>query len=83
MHKNSTSGNKRRKTMMMMHYKSKKELKENIGKNLRYQETSMFGPEYKSNGKFCGSNRPSITGIKGREFFAEVTMKDDLIAAVK
>ena len=65
--------------MMILHYTSKKELKENIGKHLKYQETSMFGPEYKSDGTFCGSNRPSITGIKGREFFAEVTMKNDLI----
>jgi hypothetical protein len=68
--------------MMILHYKSKKELKENVGKPLMYQETSVFGPEYHSDGKFCGSNRPSITGIKGREFFAEVTMKDNLIAKV-
>ena len=68
--------------MMILHYKSKKELKENVGKPLMYQETSMFGPEYQSDGTFCGSNRPSITGIKGREFFAEVTMKNNLIAKV-
>ena len=43
----------------------------------------MFGEEYKSNGVFCGSNRPHITGIKGREFFAEVTMRDDKIVSVK
>ena len=34
-------------------YKTKKELKENIGKSLRYVETSMFGEEYKPNGTFC------------------------------
>ncbi len=69
--------------MMLFNYKSKKELKENIGNHLDYTETSMFGEEYRSNGVFCGSNRPHITGIKGREFFAEVVMRDDKIASVK
>ena len=69
--------------MMIMHYRSKKELKENIGHELLYTETSIFGPEYKENGTFCGSNRPAITGSKGREFFASVTMKDGLISKVK
>ena len=69
--------------MMLFNYKSKKVLKENIGNNLDYTETSMFGEEYKSNGVFCGSNRPHITGIIGREFFAEVTMRDDKIVSVK
>ena len=74
--------------MMIALYPSKKVLKENIGQRLKYRETSMFGSEYKSNGSFCVSNRPSLTGIKNnrghvaKEFFAEVTMKDDLIAKV-
>ena len=69
--------------MMIMNYSSKKELKENIGQELLYTETSFFGPEYQENGTFCGSNRPSITKNKGREFFATVTMKDGLIEQVK
>lgn len=69
-------------TMLVTGYKSKKELKENIGKPLRYRETSMFGEEYKSNGSFAVAHRPYVTGLPGREFFAEVTMKDDLIAKV-
>ena len=69
--------------MMLFNYKSKKELTENIGKNLDYTETSRSGEEYLSNGKFVGSNRPHITGIKGREFFAEVVMRDDKIVSVK
>ena len=69
--------------MMLFNYVSKKELKEKIGSNLDYTETNIFGEEYKSNGKFVGSNRPHITGIKGREFFAEVTMRDDKIVMVK
>lgn len=68
--------------MMIFHYASKKELAENVGQPLRYEETSIFGPEYRPNGELTGSNRPSITGIKGREFFANVTMRDGLIAKV-
>ena len=67
---------------MVVTYPSKKELKTNIGKRLRYIETSMFGPEYRSNGKIVVANRPHITGL-GREFFAEVTMENDLIKGVK
>ena len=68
--------------MMILNYESKKQLKENIGKELDYTETSMFGAEYKSNGSFAGCNRPHITGYK-REFFAVVNMENDLIKGVK
>ena len=75
--------------MMILNYKSKAELIENIGKPLEYTETSMFGKEYKSNGKFCGCNRPSINEVlinkgimRAREFFATVTMENDLIKEV-
>lgn len=69
--------------MLLTGYKSKKELKENIGKPLSYQETSLFGPEYVSTGKFVAAHRPLVTRLPGREFFAEITMKNDLIEAVK
>jgi len=70
--------------MMILNYESKKELKENIGNRLRYTETSFFGEEYKSNGSFAGCNRPhDPRGTGKREFFAEVTMVDDLISEVK
>ena len=39
-------------TMLVTGYKSKKELKAAIGSQLQYEETSMFGPEYKSTGSF-------------------------------
>lgn len=68
--------------MLVFNYTSKKELKESIGKPLRYIETSMFGPEYRENGVLTGANRPHITG-KGREFFANVTMENGLIKGVK
>ena len=70
--------------MMILNYESKKELKEIIGNRLKYTETSFFGEEYKSNGSFVGCNRPSLPeGTGTREFFAEVTMVDDLISEVK
>ena len=70
--------------MMVMNYNSKKELRDSIGQSLNYTETSMFGLEYQSNGTFCGSNRPQLPefGNSGREFFAEVTMENDLILKV-
>ena len=67
--------------MIIFNYNSKKELKENVGNRLDYIETSMFGPEYVSDGKRTGANRPHITG-KGREFFATVTMANGLITRV-
>ena len=68
--------------MLVFNYKSKKELKESIGQPLDYIETSIFGAEYRGDGVLTGANRPHITGM-GREFFANVTMKGGLIAAVK
>jgi hypothetical protein len=68
--------------MIIFNYSSKKELKENVGRRLDYIETSIFGPEYVTNGVLTGANRPHITG-KGREFFANVTLQDGLIKAVK
>ena len=68
--------------MLILNYKSKKELKEQIGKPLDYTETSVFGAEYKPDGIIVGSNRPHSTNNKGREFFAEVTLKNNLIKKV-
>ena len=66
---------------MVVRYESKKKLKEAVGQQLKYIETSMFGPEYRDNGVLTVANRPHITGI-GREFFAQVTMKDGIIQKV-
>lgn len=64
--------------MMGANYKSKKELKEAIGKPLRYEETSIFGSEYKSNGTFC------VVGPSPyqRKWYAQVTMENGLIKKV-
>jgi len=61
-------------------YKTKKELKQAVGQELRYVETSMFGAEYKENGTFCVVGPCAYTK---RTWFAEVTMKDGKIAKVK
>lgn len=68
--------------LLLIGYKSKKELKGCIGERLRYRETSMFGNEFCENGKFVAASRPGM-GARGREFYAEVTMQDGLIRSVK
>lgn len=77
--------------MLIALYPSKKVLTENIGQSLKFVETSFFGPEYKDNGSFAVSNRPSLPDgykspagePKAREFFATVTMVDGLISKVE
>jgi hypothetical protein len=68
--------------MLIFDYPSKKELAACVGQKLRFRETSIFGPEYDPNGFLTGCNRPHMTGHK-REFFANVQMKDGIIAKVK
>jgi len=68
--------------MLIFNYPSKKNMKENIGQPLKYKETSIFGPEYKPDGKLTGCNRPHLTGHK-REFFAVATLKDGIIIKVE
>ena len=73
-----------RSKMMIFNYESKKVMKENVGQALKYTETSMFGPEFKSNGTFVGCNRPTLPeGTGKREYFAQVTMENGLIKEVK
>ncbi len=64
--------------MMAATYKTKKLLKESIGKPLRYVETSLFGAEYRENGRFCVVG----PGAYDRKWYAEVTMEKGLIAKV-
>ena len=63
--------------MIQVFYPSKKALKESVGKSLNYQETSMFGPEFKSEGKFCVAD-----GSPKRSWFAQVTMENGKIKKV-
>jgi hypothetical protein len=64
--------------MMGASYKTKKDLKLAVGQELRYEETSFFGPEFKPNGTFCVVG-PSPTQ---RNWFASVTMENGLIKKV-
>jgi hypothetical protein len=54
-------------------------LKEKIGKVLVYRETSMFGPEYKTDGSFDVFG-PSMDTMNN--WYAVVTMKRGLITKV-
>ena len=38
----------------------------------------MFGPEYKPCGVVMGCNRTHTTNNEGREFFAKVTLKNNI-----
>ena len=62
--------------MIQLLYETKKQLKENVGKELEYIETSFFGEEYKSTGTITGCN-------KKRSWFANVIMQDDKIIQIK
>ena len=64
---------------MVAHYKTKKQLKASVGKPLNCSETSWHGNEYKSNGSV------SVVGPSAyeRKWFANVTLKDDLIVKVQ
>tara|TARA_R110000765_G_scaffold409124_1_gene507220 strand:- start:577 stop:765 length:189 start_codon:yes stop_codon:yes gene_type:complete len=62
--------------MIQLLYETKKELKNNIGNELDYIETSIFGAEYKSNGTITGCN-------KKRSWFANVIIEDNKIVKVK
>jgi hypothetical protein len=62
--------------MIQLLYETKKQLKENVGSELEYIETSFFGEEYKSTGTITGCN-------KKRSWFANVIMQDDKIIKVK
>jgi len=62
--------------MIQLLYETKKELKENVGNELEYIETSFFGEEYKSTGTITGCN-------KKRSWFANVVMQDNKIIQVK
>lgn len=60
-------------------YATKKELKANRGKPMRYIETSIFGPEYKGDGDY------TVVGPdpeRNRKWYANVTVKDGVISKV-
>ena len=64
--------------MLVACYKTKKALKASMGNPLQYVETSMFGTEYKSDGKFCVVG----PGAYDRKWYAQITMENDKIKKV-
>lgn len=64
--------------VLVAKYKYKKDLISALGQKLNYQETSLFGKEYKSNGTFCVVG----PGAYDRKWYATVTMKNNLIKKV-
>lgn len=61
---------------LQLYYKTKKELKKNIGSTLDYSETNIFKSEYTSNGVVIGCDPQ-------RKWFAKVTIKNNLIKRVQ
>ena len=64
--------------MMAANYPTKKALKESIGEQLKYEETSAFGPEYQSN----GMNYVVGPSPYKRKWYAQVVMENGVIAKV-
>lgn len=60
-------------------YPSKKALKETVGQPLRYEETSIAGPEYQPNGTVLVQG-PHPDNLK---WAAQATLKDGLIVKVR
>ena len=65
--------------MLVANYKTKKDLKSQIGKALDYTETSMFGTEYKENGTLVVVGPSPYV----RKWYAQIEMENGLIKKVK
>ena len=61
---------------IQLYYKTKKELKNNIGSELDYSETNIFKDEYKENGVVIGCD-------VDRKWFAKITIKNNIIERVQ
>tara|TARA_X000001382_G_scaffold90131_1_gene64660 strand:- start:40 stop:231 length:192 start_codon:yes stop_codon:yes gene_type:complete len=61
---------------IQLYYKTKKELKNNVGSELDYSETNIFKDEYKENGIVIGCD-------VARKWFAKITIKNNIIERVQ
>ncbi len=59
--------------MLVATYPTKKALKEAVGQPLRYEETSMFGTEYRAPSTFCVVG----PGAYERKWYATVTLGEN------
>lgn len=80
----STSFQRRETSVNMLdacrYYPTKKALKACIGQPLRYAETSLFGEEYRANGKVM---MVGPDAYNKRTWYATITMKDGVIEHVE
>jgi len=60
-------------------YKTKKDLKESVGKRFQYVETSMFGNEFKPDGENIVVGPDAY---RSRKWYAKVVCKDGVIVKV-
>tara|TARA_B110000046_G_scaffold156052_1_gene166666 strand:+ start:104 stop:295 length:192 start_codon:yes stop_codon:yes gene_type:complete len=60
---------------IQVHYKTKKDLKNNVGSELDYTETNIFKDEYTPNGVVIGCDI-------NRKFFAKITIENNIIKKV-
>ena len=61
---------------IQLYYKTKKDLKNNVGSELNYSETNIFKNEYKENGVVIGCD-------VNRKWFAKITIKNNIIERVQ
>ena len=61
-------------------YPTKKALRESVGKELRYEETSLFGREYTPNGKV---QMVGPDAYRKRTWYATITLQDGFIVKVQ
>ena len=66
--------------MMGATYATQKAMKESVGTAPKFVETSMFGAEFKGDGNYVVVGPDAY---RNRKWYAEVTVKDGLIAKVK
>lgn len=64
--------------MLAASYTTKKALKESVGKVPRFVETSLFGNEFRGDGKYAVVG----PGPYDRKFYAQVTVENGVIAKV-
>lgn len=64
--------------MLVATYRTKKNLREAVGTTFRYEETSLFGPEYRETGRFAVVG----PGAYQRKWYAQVTVENNVIVKV-
>jgi len=64
-------------------YPTKSHLHKEMGKPLAYEETSIFGAEYKGDGEYYGGGNLSLDWRLGRRWDALITIDNGVISKIK